>query len=334
MGIVRDRQQVLDVYTDAAQRGWVLAGFNTENLTTTEAILSGAVEVAQAIGCADLPIVIGLTNMYPQRPQAVNYTHTRCWETGLKLFLADIEVLLGSGSAFADLKVLIHLDHIRPDIDRDLLGWDMGRFSSIMYDASSRPIDQNIAATAAFVQEHRDEIVIEAACGQIAEALGQVKSEPTTPDTAERFWRQTGVDLVVADLGTQHRAAAAELEYHAEVARQITERIGPRLVLHGASSIRPEQIANLFADGVRKVNIWTALERDATLALLRDMLTNAAKLVGAEQARQLAADGLLGEAADTKSPASVSHFTTHYRRELVFGRMKKTVADYLQLLYV
>ncbi|MCK4275483.1 MAG: hypothetical protein KAX78_03150, partial [Phycisphaerae bacterium] len=65
-----------------------------------------------------------------------------------------------------------------------------------------------------------------------------------------------------------------------------------------------------------------------------DMLTNAAKLVGAEQARRLAADGLLGEAADTKSPASVSHFTTHYRRELVFGRMKKIVADYLQLLYV
>ena len=59
----------------------------------------------------------------------------------------------------------------------------------------------------------------------------------TDPDAAERYYRATGVDLIVANLGTEHRADAATLRYHGELARKITRRIGPRLCLHGTSSV-------------------------------------------------------------------------------------------------
>ncbi len=50
----------------------------------------------------------------------------------------------------------------------ELLKWDMGKFSSIMYDASTLPIEKNIKNTAAFVESHGEEILIEGACDEIS----------------------------------------------------------------------------------------------------------------------------------------------------------------------
>ena len=94
MPLILERNKVLDVYQKAAQKSWVIPTFNTENLTTTEAILSAALEYSRKIHQADLPVTIGITNQYSHRSQSVYYTHTRLWDIGLKLFLADIEVLM------------------------------------------------------------------------------------------------------------------------------------------------------------------------------------------------------------------------------------------------
>jgi fructose/tagatose bisphosphate aldolase len=155
----------------------------------------------------------------------------------------------------------------------------------------------------------------------------------TRPEEAAAFLERTGVDFLVVNLGTEHRAAAADRKYRADRARQIAEAVGPRLVLHGASSLPPDAIRDLFADGVRKVNIWTALERDSSPVLLREMVTHAAKVAGRDEARRLCDEGLLGPSADTHSPASISHFTTRYRQQIIFERMKRIAIRYLRLLY-
>ncbi len=49
------------------------------------------------IGHSDLPITIGITNLYSHRSQTLNYTRTGSWEIGLRLFLADIEALTSPG---------------------------------------------------------------------------------------------------------------------------------------------------------------------------------------------------------------------------------------------
>src|SRR5208337_2552020 len=185
--------------------------------------------------------------------QTLSYTRTGSWEIGLRLFVAHVEVLTDGGSPFENLHVMIHLDHIQPDLDRELLGWDMRRFSSIMFNASRLHFEGNMEATARFVEQHGSEIVVEGACDEIRDSRGGEVRNLTTPERAQQYFSTTGVDFIVANLGTEHRAPAPELSYHGEIARAIKERDGTKMVLHGCSSVSRSQIGNLFDDGVCKV---------------------------------------------------------------------------------
>lgn len=334
MPLILDRQQVLDIYARAAEDRWVVPTFCTENLTTTEAVLSAARGYADRIGRPDIPVTIAITNQYAHRSQSVLYTHTRKWDIGLRLFLADLQVLTDAGSPFAGLNVMVHLDHTQWDNDAELLDWDMKQFSMIMYDASTLPFDENITRTAEFVEKRGCQIVVEGACDEIVNAVGDEQSQLTSPEAAERYFRETGVDYAVANLGTEHRASAADLKYHGDLARRISQRTGPRLVLHGTSSVGTNQIGSLFADGIAKVNIWTCLERDSSPTLFADMLANAAKVAGPRQCDELLDAGLLGQNADTASQHSLSHYTTTYRQEIVFEKMKQIAFEYFELWYV
>jgi fructose-bisphosphate aldolase class II len=334
MPLILDRQQVLDIYSDAATRKWVIPTFNTENLTTTEAILSAALDYSRKISKPDLPVTIGITNQYSHRSQSVYYTHTRQWDIGLKLFMADIEVLTSKGSPFEKLNVMIHLDHTQWDSDKPLLEWDMNLFSMIMYDASALPFDENIRCTAEFIEKHGKIIVVEGACDEIVDATGDERSDLTTPEQAVKYLNGTGADFIVANLGTEHRASAADLKYHGDIAREISRLTGTKLVLHGTSSVGNDQVKHLFSDGIAKVNIWTILERNTAPVLFEDMVRNSARITGRDKTEQMIRDGLLGEKVERSSKASLSHYTTVYRQDIIFGEMKKIVTAYFDLWYV
>ena len=333
MSVIRDRQAVLDIYKAAGEKGWVLPCICTENLTTTEAILTAAEEFRQAHGLDSLPIIVAMTCRYDHRSQATNYTHTRRWDTGLKLFTESVKVLAGEGGPFEKLDVMIHLDHIQHDLDTVLLEGDLTDYASIMYDASTLPMEENIRKTAEFVKKRGHEIVIEGACDEIVDAVGTVRNALTTPENARRFINETGADLVVCNLGTEHRATGKDLQYHGEVSREIKAVIGERIVLHGTSSVPNDQVSQLYKDGVCKVNVWTALERDATPFLFDNMVRHAREVANKATIDKLVADGLLTEKANTDQPVNIAHFTTVYRQTLIFEQMKKAVREYLDLWY-
>jgi fructose-bisphosphate aldolase class II len=313
MPIITNLDDVKAIYTQAAERRWVIPCFCSENLTTTEAILSAAQDFAVCHGYARLPVTLAITVRYDHRSQAAYYTHTRRWDTGLKLFRADAEVLAAPDSPFPNVDVLLHLDHIQHDNDAELLTWDLSGFSSIMYDASTLPFDENIRKTADFVQRMKGRILIEGACDEIFDATGGVHNALTTPEKAKRYYEETGADLIVANLGTEHRASGQVLHYYDDTARMIRDRIGHNIVLHGLSSVSLDQVKNLFNDGICKVNIWTMLERDSTPVLFNDMKKYAAKVAGPE--------------------AALSHFTTMYRQDIIFTEMKKIVRRFLDMWY-
>ncbi|MBC7959525.1 MAG: class II fructose-bisphosphate aldolase [Vallitaleaceae bacterium] len=333
MAIITQRKKVLEIYEEALANKWVLPCFCSENLTTTEAILAATKEYGDQIGIDDLPIIVAITCQYDHRTQAAYYTHSRQWDIGLKLFLADLKVLTDEGSPYEKLRVMVHLDHIQFDDDLDLLSWDMKGFSSIMFDASKISFEENIRLTRKFVQEQGANIVIEGACDEIVDATGEAKSDLTTAEKAERYFKETGVDLIVANLGTEHRASAKDLKYYGDYAKRIKEKIGARIVLHGASSVPGDQIAHLIEDGVCKVNLWTALERDSSPALLSGMVENAAKVVGGTRVEALKQAALLGSKCSSEGKASIECFTTEYRQNIVYHEMKKIVAIYLNLWY-
>ena len=136
MSVIRDVNEVRAIYKTAGERGWVLPCICTENLTTTEAVLTAAEEYRVDHGMDTLPIILAITNQYDHRSQSVNYTKTRRWDTGLKLFTNDIKVLAEEGGPFEKLQVMIHLDHTQHDTDLELLEGDLTDYASIMYDAS------------------------------------------------------------------------------------------------------------------------------------------------------------------------------------------------------
>lgn len=331
MPIITGRDKVLAVYEEAARRGWVLPCICSENLTTTEAILTAASEFAAQKGYDRVPITLAITNQYDHRSQSVFYTSTRRWDIGLKLFRSDLEIV---SQAFPNVDVLIHLDHAQHDTDAEMLESDLSMYSSVMYDASSLPLEENIRKTKAYVERKGHQLLIEGACDEIVDATGEARCEITDADKCEHYKRETGVDVVVANLGTEHRASGQDLHYYADAAKAIKAKIGPRICLHGTSSVSNDQITRLFDDGICKVNIWTALERDAAPALTEWTVKNAAKCGGPQVEQKLIEEGYLTEASKTGSKSSLQHFTTTARQEIIFEEMKKIVRGYLDLWYV
>lgn len=334
MPLILDHNHVLDIYAECQERKWVLPAFNAENLTTLEAILDAVKDYGNIVNIQDLPIIIGITNTYKDRPQSVYYTQTRQWQTGMRLFLADLGVLTSADSPYSGLRVMIHLDHIIWDEDKDLLEWDMNQFSSIMYDASTVPFEQNIRLTAEFVDKHGRDIIIEGACDITSKAGQSEHGMLTTPDMAEHYIRETGVDIIVPNLGTEHRAAASTLVYRDDLARRISKLTGPCLCLHGTSSVSKDKLSRLFDDGICKVNMWTALERDSSYDLLLDMLNNASRIVGPEKAGELLSNELIGIMADNNSDLSIDYYTITHRHNIVFHRMKEIITGYIRFWYV
>lgn len=331
MPIITGRNNVLAIYEKAAEKGWVIPCICSENLTTTEAVLTAAEEFAVQNGYDHIPITLAITNQYDHRSQSVFYTHTRRWDIGLKLFRADIEVL---AEAFPHVNILIHLDHAQHDTDAALLESDLSIYSSVMYDASSLPMEQNIQKTKAYVARKGHELLIEGACDEIVDASGEVRCEITDAEKCAYFKSETGVDMVVANLGTEHRASGKDLHYYADAAQAIRAKIGPRICLHGTSSVSNDQIRRLFADGICKVNIWTALERDATPALTEWMVKNVGLCAGASLEQQLIDEGYLNASSNSGNAPSLQYFTTTARQSIVFEEMKTIVRSYLDLWYL
>ncbi|MCL1808720.1 MAG: class II fructose-bisphosphate aldolase [Clostridiales bacterium] len=334
MAIITDFSQVKEVYAQAAEKKWVMPCFCSENLTTTEAVLSAAQEFAEQRGLPRVPVTLAITVQYAQRPQSRHYTHTRRWDTGLSLFRADAEVLTSPGGPFPNVDALLHLDHVQHDLDAELLESDLSGYSSIMYDASALPFNDNIRKTAAFVEKMHGKILIEGACDEIFDAGGGAHNALTLPEDALRYRRETGADLVVANLGTEHRASAQELRYSGDTARKIRDLIGARIVLHGLSSVPQCQVRDIAGDGICKVNIWTMLERDSSPVLLREMAQNAVKAAGPAAVDALIKENLLTATARDSVQASISHCTTMWRQDIVFMEMKKMVRSFLDMWYL
>lgn len=326
--------EVRKIYSQAAERGWVLPCFCSENLLTTEAILTAASEYGKEKNIEHVPVIVAITCNYSHRSQAPLYTQTKDGETGLRLFYNDLRILTENGGPFDHLHVMVHLDHIQYDRNSSLLESDLSMYSSIMYDASALPFDENIKLTAEFVKEKADEIYIEGACDEIANAVDGEHNEITTAENAYRYFNETGVDMIVANMGTEHRAQGKQLRYHGEAARKIKEKIGNKIVLHGASSVTNDQVKNLFDDGVCKVNIWTALERDSTPVLFADMIRNASKTAGPETVAKLVEEGYLTDKCVTGEKISITNFTLTYRNAVVFNEMKRIIREYFDLWYV
>ena len=120
-------------------------------------------------------------------------------------------------------------------------------FTSVMFDGSHLPFEENIAVTRRVADyAHERGVWVEAELGQLAGVEEHVSAEHsvyTDPDQAVEFVQRSGCDSLAVAIGTSHGAYKFKGEAKLDFARldKITALLpGYPLVLHGASSVPQE----------------------------------------------------------------------------------------------
>lgn len=340
MPLITDYHQVKEIYAEAAERGIALPVFCAEDRETLEAILAAAMMLGQEIGVPDLPVIPAWTCRYPPRGQMRLLTHCGDPLLGMQMMFSDLDLLARQGP-YIHLRILPHLDHAFPWLDGDMLEGFADRFASVMCDASEKPLDENIRLTRQYVEKIRGRVVVEGAVDEIYESGGHaVKNALSTPDQARRFMDETGVDIIVPNVGTEHRSTGKQAQYNAEQARSICSATGKVLCLHGATSLPSSALPRLPADGFVKVNIYTALAISGGQAVAGTMLNNLGNILPEIEIRGLIQQGILGENAaradfgNTRPPIGpkLAEAANPPRRDAWFCAVRDRCRNYMELL--
>ena len=295
MPLVTDYNAVKDIYTEAIELGVGLPVFCAEDRETLEAILAAALKMAEEIGVEDIPITPAWTSRYPFRGQMRLLTVCGDPVLGTQMMFSDLKLFTSENSPYRRLRIMPHLDHAFPWLDGDILDNYVDQFASVMCDASERQFEENMKITAQYVEKVKGKVIVEGAVDEICESDGIEKNEPTTVERAKQFLSRTGVDIIVPNVGTEHRATVDRVEYLSARAREISGAVGKILCLHGTSSVKPEDLPKLTSDGFIKINIYTTLAINGGQAIAHKVLNNLGNIFEAEQLQNLLQKGFLGK---------------------------------------
>lgn len=168
----------------------------------------------------------------------------------------------------ASVPVVAHLDH-GYEAEECRIAIESG-FTSVMFDGSRKPLQQNIDETTAIVEMARKAgVSCEGEIGFVGYSGGE-GSDGTDPEEAARFAHETGVDAMAISVGNVHLQQDREGGLDEARIRAIEALTEVPLVIHGGSGV-PEAQRTLLSRTSRicKFNIGTEL-RMAFGAALRD----------------------------------------------------------------
>lgn len=163
-------------------------------------------------------------------------------------------------AAKTKVPVCVHLDHCYEEAT--ILAALEAGFTSVMFDGSQLPLEENIARTAQIVQAARKSgASVEGEIGSVpyTEGRDHIKSELTEPKDARAFAERSGVDAMAISVGNVHRMESAASEIDFERIEQIRALTNVPLVIHGTSGIREADLTRLRTMGVAKFNIGTTM---------------------------------------------------------------------------
>ncbi|MDU8945189.1 class II fructose-bisphosphate aldolase [Ovoidimarina sediminis] len=166
--------------------------------------------------------------------------------------------------------VVVHLDH-GYTAEECRAALDAG-FSSIMFDGSKLPLEENIRATAAIAtMAHAAGVSCEGEIGFVGYAAGEA-SRGTDPAEAARFAAESGVDAMAISVGNVHLQQDQEGGLDRARIAEIEAATSLPLVIHGGSGVPVAERADLArTTAICKYNIGTEL-RMAFGQALREVL--------------------------------------------------------------
>lgn len=179
----------------------------------------------------------------------------------------------------ASVPVCIHLDH--GSTMAQIMNAIQCGFTSVMIDASTLPLEDNIAISRKVVElAHSVNVSVEGELGTIgttgpeAEA-GTEEIIYVDPDDVETFVQRTGVDTLAVAVGTAHGLYPKDKppQLRMDLIKEITARVDIPLVLHGGSANPDDEIAMAVRLGINKINISSDI-KDAFYQKCREVLLN------------------------------------------------------------
>ena len=223
---------------DKAKAGKYAVGqFNINNLEWTKAILLTAQE-------NNSPVILGVSE-------------------GAGKYMCGYNTVVGMVNGMLEtlkitVPVALHLDH--GSYEGALACIDAG-FSSIMFDGSHYPIEENIEKTKELIRIAGEKgISVEAEVGAIGgEEDGVVGSGEVADPNECKMIADLGVDMLAAGIGNIHGKYPANWKgLSFDVLAKIQELTGTMpLVLHGGTGIPADMIKTAISLGVSKINVNT-----------------------------------------------------------------------------
>ncbi|MGN0812862.1 MAG: class II fructose-1,6-bisphosphate aldolase [Candidatus Coproplasma sp.] len=264
---------------------YAVGQFNINNLEWTKAILQTAQEL-------QAPVILGVSE-------------------GAGKYMCGFKVVADMVKAMIEemnitVPVALHLDH---GTYNGCYKCIKAGFSSIMFDGSHFPIDENIAKTKELVAVTSQlGLSLEAEVGAIGgEEDGVVgKGECADPNECKSI-ADLGVSMLAAGIGNIHGKYPANWEgLSFETLAAVKEKVGNMpLVLHGGTGIPTEQIKKAISLGVAKINVNTECQlafQEAT----RKYIEAGKDLVGKGfDPRKLLADGAAAIKATVKEKMEI-----------------------------
>lgn len=236
-----------ELMTEAKEKKYAVGAFNVPNLEAVMAVTAAAEEL-------NVPVILA---------------HAEIHDAYIPMGV--IGPIMLDFARKAKVPVCVHFDH-GASFDKCIGAIRLG-FTSVMYDASAKPFEENLSETTEIVKiAHSVGVSVEAELGHIftsaiggGEGRGPVDSSSfaslddcyTNPDLAKEFAEKTGVDALAIAFGTTHGVYLKKPVLDFNRISAVKEKVDMPFVMHGGSGISDEGYREAISRGITKINYYT-----------------------------------------------------------------------------
>jgi len=245
---------VTELLLKADRESYAVGAFNANNMEIIQAIVEAAEK-------ENAPVIMQASQ------GAIKYA-------GLEFITGMVKI----AAEATHIPVALHLDH-GTDFDQVIRCIRSG-FSSVMYDGSKLPLEENIAITNKVLEITRPiGVSVEAELGKIGGTEDDVhvserEAMYTDPEEARYFVEKTGIESLAIAIGTAHGQYKGDPKLDFERLKKIKDLVKIPIVLHGSSGVSDESVRRAIELGVCKVNIDTNIREAFVWELRRRMEAN------------------------------------------------------------
>lgn len=230
------------------REGYAIGQFNLNNLEYTQAIL-------QAAQNENSPVILGVSE------GAARY---------MGGFTTVVHMVKGLMHDYnVTVPVAIHLDH-GSSFEKCKEAIDAG-FTSVMIDASAKPIEENIETTKKVVDyAHSKNVSVEAELGLVGGQEDDTIADGVMyadPAECKHLVDATNIDCLAPALGSVHGPYQGEPNIGFKEMEEISSQSDLPLVLHGGTGIPTKDIKRSISLGTAKINVNTESQIQGTKAV-------------------------------------------------------------------